>query len=62
VPVIGTSVRRPDVPGKVTGAARYAGDLAHKSVSAFVASFPRTERARILLTSHVEVKHWVQKE
>ena len=26
--VIGTSVRRPDVPGKVTGAARYAGDLA----------------------------------
>src|SRR5687767_10463687 len=25
--VIGTSVRRPDVPGKVTGAARYAGDL-----------------------------------
>jgi xanthine dehydrogenase molybdenum-binding subunit len=28
VPVIGTSVRRPDVPGKVTGAARYAGDLA----------------------------------
>jgi len=26
--VIGTSVRRPDVPGKVTGQARYAGDLA----------------------------------
>ena len=26
--VIGTSVRRPDVLGKVTGAARYAGDLA----------------------------------
>jgi xanthine dehydrogenase molybdenum-binding subunit len=26
--VIGTSVRRPDVAGKVTGAARYAGDLA----------------------------------
>jgi xanthine dehydrogenase molybdenum-binding subunit len=25
--VIGTSVRRPDVQGKVTGAARYAGDL-----------------------------------
>ena len=25
---IGTSVRRPDLPGKVTGAARYAGDLA----------------------------------
>ena len=24
---IGTSVRRPDLPGKVTGAARYAGDL-----------------------------------
>jgi len=26
--VIGESVRRPDMPGKVTGAARYAGDLA----------------------------------
>jgi len=26
--VVGKSVRRPDVPGKVTGAARYAGDLA----------------------------------
>ena len=26
--VIGTSVRRPDVPGKVTGHARYAGDIA----------------------------------
>jgi xanthine dehydrogenase molybdenum-binding subunit len=26
--VVGTSVRRPDVPGKVTGHARYAGDLA----------------------------------
>jgi xanthine dehydrogenase molybdenum-binding subunit len=25
--VIGTAVRRPDVPGKVTGSARYAGDL-----------------------------------
>src|SRR5262245_51587278 len=25
--VIGSSVRRPDMPGKVTGAARYAGDL-----------------------------------
>ncbi len=25
--VIGTSVKRPDLPGKVTGAARYAGDL-----------------------------------
>ena len=25
--VIGISVRRPDVQGKVTGAARYAGDL-----------------------------------
>jgi xanthine dehydrogenase molybdenum-binding subunit len=28
MPVIGTSVKRPDLPGKVTGAARYAGDLA----------------------------------
>ena len=27
MPVIGTSVKRPDLPGKVTGAARYAGDL-----------------------------------
>lgn len=25
---VGTSVRRPDLPGKVTGAARYAGDIA----------------------------------
>ena len=25
--VIGIAVRRPDVPGKVTGSARYAGDL-----------------------------------
>jgi xanthine dehydrogenase molybdenum-binding subunit len=27
MPVIGTSVKRPDLPGKVTGAALYAGDL-----------------------------------
>ena len=25
--VVGTAVRRPDVPGKVTGSARYAGDV-----------------------------------